>query len=160
MAQNLQKKPAKGILKTSRSVDSQDNAMASSSKRAKEQRFDEINIMETFHPPDKDYGHMKVDEPKTPYSEAVDGDLEPTDELDANILAAKLAASMNKPPKCLESSESDEDETEEERQRRLEFKKKRKIHYNEFQALQLARQLMAQEEEEDEEEEKGGTSAT
>lgn len=132
MAQNLQKKPSKGILKSSRSVDGPD-MMPSSSKRPKEQRFDEINIMETFHPPNKDYGHMKVDEPKTPYSEAVDDNIEPADELDANILAAKLAASMNKPPKCVESSESDDEETPEERQRRLEFDKKRKMHYNEFQ---------------------------
>ncbi|CAK1555493.1 unnamed protein product [Leptosia nina] len=157
MAQNLQKKPSKGILKTSRSVDGQDG-MPSTSKRAKEQRFDEMNIMETFHPPNKDYGHMKVDEPKTPYSEAVDSDMEPGDELDANILAAKLAASMNKPPKCVDMSDSDEDESEDARQRRLEFEKKRKMHYNEFQALQLARQLMAQEEEEENEDKDQATS--
>lgn len=133
MAQNLQKKPSKGILKTSRSIDNQDGG-PSTSKRAKEQRFDEMNIMETFHPANKDYGHMKVDEPKTPYSETIDGDLEPSDELDANILAAKLAASMNKPPKCVEPCDSDEEEeSEEERQKRLEFEKKRKMHYNEFQ---------------------------
>uniref|UniRef100_A0A2A4J410 Protein phosphatase inhibitor 2 n=1 Tax=Heliothis virescens TaxID=7102 RepID=A0A2A4J410_HELVI len=159
MAQNLQKKPSKGILKTSRSVDGQDTAATgtpSTSKRSKEQRFDEMNIMETFHPANKDYGHMKVDEPKTPYSESVDGDLEPADELDANILAAKLAASMNKPPKCVEAeacaSDEDMEEPEEERRKRIEFEKKRKMHYNEFQALQLARQLMAQEEEEEEDE--------
>lgn len=136
MSQNLQKKPSKGILKTSRSVDSQENSPSTSqAKRAKEQRFDEMNIMETFHPADKDYGHMKVDEPKTPYSEAVDADLEPTDELDANILAAKLAASMNKPPRCTEQPDSDEDmdESDEARERRREFEKKRKMHYNEFQ---------------------------
>lgn len=139
MAQNLQKKPSKGILKTSRSVDNQDG-MPSTSKRPKEQRFDEMNIIETFHPPNKDYGHMKVDEPKTPFSEATDGDLEPTDELDANILAAKLAASMNKPPKCTEpsvSDDEDEEESEEARQKRLEFEKKRKMHYNEFQVIIL-----------------------
>lgn len=132
MAQNLQKKPSKGILKTSRSVDGHDG-MPSTSKRPKEQRFDEMNIMETFHPPNKDYGHMKVDEPKTPYSEAMDSDMETNDELDANILAAKLAASMNRPPKCVEMSDTEEDEPEEVRQRRLEFEKKRKMHYNEFQ---------------------------
>lgn len=160
MAQNLQKKPSKGILKTSRSIDGQDGTpTASTSKRPKEQRFDEMNIIETFHPANKDYGHMKVDEPKTPYSESVDGDLEPTDELDANILAAKLAASMNKPPRCTEDACSDDDhpdEDEESRQRRLEFEKKRKMHYNEFQALQLARQLMAQEEDEDDDDDDKG----
>lgn len=137
MAQNLQKKPSKGILKSSRSIDGQDGTQsASTSKRPKEQRFDEMNIIETFHPADKDYGHMKVDEPKTPYSESADGDLVPSDELDANILAAKLAASMNKPPRCTEevcSDDEDPDESEEARQRRHDFEKKRKMHYNEFQ---------------------------
>lgn len=151
MAQNLQKKPSKGILKTSRSVDGQDTAALgtpSTSKRTKEQRFDEMNILETFHPVNKDYGHMKVDEPKTPYSEAVDADLVPTDELDANILAAKLAASMNKPPKCVEpeldgcASDEDMDETEEERRKRIEFEKKRKMHYNEFQVSVTQVQLV------------------
>ncbi|XP_050677132.1 protein phosphatase inhibitor 2-like [Leptidea sinapis] len=157
MAQNLQKKPSKGILKSSRSVDAPEG-VPSTSKRPKEQRFDEMNIMETFHPPNKDYGHMKVDEPKTPYSEAVDSDMEPSDELDANILAAKLAASMNKPPKCVDMCDSDEDETDDARQRRLEFEKKRKMHYNEFQALQLARQLLAQEEDEDDDKEAATTT--
>lgn len=132
MAQNLQKKPSKGILKTSRSVDNQDGT-PSSSKRSKEQRFDEINIMETFHPANKDYGHMKIDEPKTPYSESVAGEPEPADELDANVLAAKLAASMNQPPRCMDLCDHDDDEDEDTRQKRVEFEKKRKMHYNEFQ---------------------------
>ncbi|KAL4709275.1 hypothetical protein ACJJTC_013335 [Scirpophaga incertulas] len=161
MAQNLQKKPSKGILKTSRSVDGPDST-PSTSKRSKEQRFDEMNIIETFHPANKDYGHMKVDEPKTPFSETVDSDHDLADEVDANILAAKLAASMNKPPKCMEASDSDEDmeEPEEVRQKRLEFEKKRKMHYNEFQALQLARKLLAQEEEDEDDENKPHQSST
>lgn len=36
-------------------------------------------------------------------------------------------------------------------ERRLDFEKRRKLHYNEFEALKLARKLMEEDEEEDDE---------
>ena len=55
--------------------------------------FDEMNIIATYHPVDKDYGHMKIEEPKTPYArnEAIDEENESaTTGIDPNTLAQRL----------------------------------------------------------------------
>ncbi|KAH8286386.1 hypothetical protein KR054_008194 [Drosophila jambulina] len=139
--------PCKGILKTSRSFD---KSGASFRKSAK---FDELNVLQTFHPADKDYGHMKIDEPKTPYNytEAYNDN---RDELDTDLLVEKLRIAANIPP----STESIEDDgssgddqplSEEERQRRIEFEQRRKAHYREFEAVTLARKLIQEEDDDD-----------
>merc|ERR1712141_269874 len=73
---------------------------------------------------------------------------EGTDDLDANLLAAKITAEGHKGPRPRRISEpsGDEDDlallTPEERERRKSFEQKRKAHYNEFFAVKMARQLM------------------
>ncbi|XP_076331193.1 protein phosphatase inhibitor 2-like isoform X1 [Tachypleus tridentatus] len=155
MAEYLSKKPAKSILKTSTSFE---HPESQKHRRHKSQdiQWDEMNILQTLHPPDKDYGHMKVDEPKTPFNYYTDEDVgdKPGGErgaLDTELLTKKInLESENLPKAMIEADDDDDDdehgeETEEERANRKAFEYRRKIHYNEFYAVKLARKLMAQE---------------
>lgn len=150
------KKPCKGILKSS-SFDKQFGA-----GNRKSAKFDETNVAQTYHPPDKDYGHMKVDEPKTPYN-YLDPALAEQDELDASLLTEKLKVAQETARRaslhCEESDDDDEPETEEQRVKRLEFEKRRKLHYNEASAIKLARKLIEEEIEENLDDDEIGESA-
>jgi protein phosphatase inhibitor 2 len=171
MAENLMKQPKRGILKASTSFEQRDQEPPQRPS-IKNPHFDEMNILQTLHPADKDYGFMKIDEPKTPYEYASGSDedgedsttatnsgtakTQPTDDLDANLLAAKISAEGHKGPRPRRISEPSADEedlaklTPEERERRKSFESKRKSHYNEFYAVKMARQLMRENEDEDE----------
>lgn len=142
MAENLTKVPRRGILKQSTSFEQRGE-----DKSAREPHFDESNIQATLHPPDKDYGFMKIEEPKTPF-EAYESDGEEQEELDVNLLAARIAAEGNKGPRPRRISEPSADPEDlellspEEREKRRSFEAKRKKHYNEYYAVKMARQLM------------------
>lgn len=132
-----------------------------SNSKGRGAQWDEMNILATYHPEGKEYGHMKIDDPPTPYHEYAE---EPDDEgmegtdpsklprgslrerktsfsdnvpgvLDSDALAKKLAAPYEPKTSRSQSSESDEDSfaTEEEKAKKKEFSNKRKQHYNEFQ---------------------------
>lgn len=150
MADNLSKQPRKGILKNSSSFEGNER------QREKGTKWDEMNILATLHPKDKDYGHMKIEEPKTPYAKYSEGDSGDEHEgLDADLLARKIQLGGNELPKALvepedEDSSDDEDISPEEREKRKIFEMKRKQHYNEYYAVKLARKLMEDDDEEDE----------
>ncbi|KAK2174222.1 hypothetical protein NP493_817g01028 [Ridgeia piscesae] len=156
--QKQEAKPKKSILKPSTSFDK-------ASQKERKMTWDEMNILATFHPEGKDYGHNKIDEPPTPYNYMSEGEQTEQGEMCSCAinpidLASKLADNGTtrrepdepKESSNLESDEDDEDmdETEEEKVRRLSFEEKRKLHYNEFYAMKLAKQRMAEEEDEDE----------
>jgi len=89
MTENLRKQPARSILKGSKSFESSTTHKCLASRGAK---WDEMNILATHHPPDKDYGHMKIEEPKTPYSyqgEGDSGDEREGPSLDSDLLSRK-----------------------------------------------------------------------
>jgi len=151
MAENLNKVPKRGILKQSTSFEHRGDEKAVCSK---EPHFDESNILATLHPADKDYGFMKIDEPKTPY-EAYESDGDDQEDLDANLLAARIAAEGHKGPRTRRISEPSGDAEDlnllspEEREKRRSFEAKRKKHYNEFHAVKMARALMQESEDDD-----------
>jgi len=154
------KEPKRGILKHSSSFDRIGEKKPLSTK---ESHFDEMNILATLHPADKDYGFMKIDEPKTPFdtSKSEDEDFLEESSLDASLLAAKITAEGHKGPRprkiSMSDASCDEDDistmTFEAREKKQRFEQKRKMHYDEFQAVKIARQLMEEEKEEREEDE-------
>ncbi|CAF0862435.1 unnamed protein product [Didymodactylos carnosus] len=158
---NLTKKPCKSILKSGKSLDDANNDQhpqehqqclsgmtRSESKSHKIPHFDEMNILATYHPADKDYGHMKIEEPKTPFNRDIEEEMEVEQgAVDPTTLANRLkdtstssSTSVHYHPDSIRressaSSVEDEHETPEEREHRRTFEQKRKQHYNEFEIV-------------------------
>ncbi|XP_053421189.1 protein phosphatase inhibitor 2 [Nycticebus coucang] len=162
-------RPIKGILKNKTSTTSSAVASAEQPRGSvdeelskKSQKWDEMNILATYHPADKDYGLMKIDEPSTPYhsmigdDEDAHSDPETTEPVTPDILAKKLAAAEGAELKYRvreqeSSGEEDSDLSPEEQEKKRQFEMKRKLHYNEGLNIKLARQLISKDLHDDEE---------
>lgn len=115
----------KGILKTNESKN----------KRTKSATFDEENITNTLHPKDKTYGHQHIYEPKTPFVPAgMNEKSKPVDPVELKRRLHRLR------------KEQEQQFAEESAERRI-FLERRKQHYNEYEKVKLAKQLLAREEE-------------
>ncbi|KAF5909836.1 nucleolin, partial [Clarias magur] len=172
-------RPIKGILKNKtatkpctevpfESTEPTGSGFTDDDQQKKSQKWDEMNILATYHPADKDYGLMKIDEPSTPYNrmvgeddDEVHSDSEGNAALTVDDLTKKLTAAEGSGPRCMQEEEEDEESSEEEEElspeeqaKKKQFEMMRKMHYNEGLNIKMARQLIARElQEEDDEEE-------
>uniref|UniRef100_A0A0N5A1W6 Protein phosphatase inhibitor 2 n=1 Tax=Parastrongyloides trichosuri TaxID=131310 RepID=A0A0N5A1W6_PARTI len=165
----LKLRPKKSILKNKQiSIDEESTRKKSTvDERA---HFDEMNILATLHPEGKEYGHMKIDEPKTPYHGFSDseedassssghgkrrvslvGAIDP-EKLREGIYAAQINGSSGSlSVGDFEDLDDDEALTEEQLAHKRDFDEKRRKHYDEGAALRRAKELLAKEEEEEDE---------
>ncbi|XP_045674678.1 protein phosphatase inhibitor 2-like isoform X2 [Phyllostomus hastatus] len=165
-------RPTKGILKNKGSTTSsvvasnelQPELLPSRSgdeRRKKSQRWDEMSILATYHPADKDYGFKEIDEASTPYHATRDS--EAAQALTPDTLANKSAAAEGSQPKYRvhEQGRSDEDcaFSPEEQEKKRQFEMKRKLHYNEGLNIKLGRQLSSKNLHNDEEDEEMSETA-
>ncbi|KAL3225341.1 hypothetical protein MRX96_025876 [Rhipicephalus microplus] len=103
-------------------------------------KWNEESIRRTLHPPDKDYGLMKVSEPKTPF---IYDEAKTKSPVSAEVLAQRIKALHFQTLDAARAQrKNDANMSEAGRERQLEFEKKRKMHYDEFFAIKEAQETV------------------
>uniref|UniRef100_A0A2K5MRE6 Protein phosphatase inhibitor 2 n=1 Tax=Cercocebus atys TaxID=9531 RepID=A0A2K5MRE6_CERAT len=135
-ASTASQRPVKGILKDKTSTIPSVVASAEPPRGSvheelskQSQKWDDMNILATYHPADEDDGLMKIDKPSPPYhsimgdDEGACSDTETAEAMAPDILAKKLAAAGDLEPKYRvqeqeSSGEEDSDLSSEEREKK------------------------------------------
>ncbi|XP_078389869.1 protein phosphatase inhibitor 2-like [Cetorhinus maximus] len=155
------KKPLKGILKKSSSSNLEKGKRFSEEDgQKKSQSWDEMNIISTYKPPGKSYGHMTINEPKTPFRYDIDDEAGSSsnhtfavEELSARMSNLNAARKGKvKTPKAKNQDSDEEDIPLVDLEKKRQFELRRKQIYDEGRNIKRARELLAREEQEERDE--------